>query len=279
MIDFREHNGEFQGFPFMPAEKPEKGKILTRESLKSSGLLEQYVLGLTSREQNRLLEAFLEQNPEAKEDVAALREELNHYLDIQSVDLPEGERQIRTPEDFLDMDHEMILEMTEKNHSLTIWRYALGAVCLLMLALSGYLFRLNENNKSALLEEKARHAQDDNSHRLKVENLEESVLDWSGLQTVTTYVGAGTIQLHYAAEDDQVILDLSHLNLGSLDDREPYHVYIIDGEDSQLALEILPADEHRLHALKVKGRFLQIYSGSKATGKHDSNFLAEISLP
>lgn len=263
----------------MSAKEPEKGKGLTRESLKKSGLLEQYVLGLTTREQNRILEAFLEDNPAAQEDVAVLREELGSYMDRYSLGPPDAEREVRTPDDFLDLDHEMILEMTERNHSLTIWRYVLGTLCLLLLALSGYLFRLSENNKTALLQEKARHAQDDNSHRLKVENLKDSALDWSGLQTVTTYVGEGTIQLHYSPEDDHMILDLSHLNVGKRMNEKPYHIYVMDGEHSRHVLEILPADEHHLHALKVVGKHLQVYCGEKDKGAADHNLVAEISLP
>jgi len=263
----------------MSANNPEKGKGLTRESLKKSGLLEQYVLGLTTREQNRILEAFLEDNPAAQEDVDVLRKELGSYMDRYSLGSSDTEREARTPDDFLDLDHEMILEMTERNHSLTIWRYVLGALCLLLLALSGYLFRISENNKTALLQEKARHAQDDNSHRLKVENLEDSALDWSGLQTVTTYVGEGTIQLHYSPDDDRMILDLSHLNVGEEMNEKPYHIYVMDGESSRHVLEILPADEHHLHALKVAGKHLQVYCGEKQKGEEAQNLVAEISLP
>lgn len=263
----------------MSAKDPEKGSGLTRESLKKSGLLEQYVLGLTTREQNRILEAFLEENPAAQEDVAALREELGNYMDRYNLGPPDAEREVRTPDDFLDLDHEMILEMTERNHSLTIWRYVLGICCLLLLALSGYFFRLSENNKTALLQEKARHAQDDNSHRLKVENLKDSALDWSELQTITTYIGEGTIQLHYSPEDDRVILDLSHLNSSGKIGQQSYHIYVSDGEDSRHVLEILPADEHHLHALKVKGKQLQVYSGERQKPAERNNLVAEISLP
>ena len=261
----------------MSAKDPEREKGLTRESLKKSGLLEQYVLGLTTREQNRILKAFLEQNPDAQEDVAALKEELSNYMASYNLGSPDAERETRTSDDFLDLDHEMILEMTERNHSLTIWRYALGTLCLLLVALSGYLFRLSENNKTALLQEKARHAQDDNSHRLKVENLKDAALDWSGLQTVTTYVGEGFIQLHYSPDDDRMILDLSHLNVGKRINEKSYHIYVVDGEDSRHVLKILPADEHSLHALKVAGAQLQVYSGEK--GAEDQNLVAEISLP
>lgn len=263
----------------MSSDAPNDKFQITRESLKKSGLLEQYVLGLTSREQNKMVEAFLEENPESKQDVDALREQLSSYVDEHDLIAPKDGRISRTADDFADLDHEMILEMMERNHSLSIWRYALGAACLLLLGLSGYLFRLNENHKFDLLEERARHAQDDTSHELRVKKLESSLIDWSALQTVTTYVGAGTIQLHYFPGDDQMILDLSHLELPKDSGDLLYYVYVGSGDDRKLALKILPANGHHLHALQVGGNQIQVYLEEQEGAKEERNLVAEITLP
>ena len=36
---------------------------------------------------------------------------------------------VRSSQDFHDLDHEMITQMTRRNHYLVIWRLALSAVC------------------------------------------------------------------------------------------------------------------------------------------------------
>jgi len=137
---------------------------MDRESLKKSGLLEQYILGLTNRKEALLVEKMLEDSPGAREDYEKLRQELDVYAANAGMAAPLEGREIRTAKDYEDLDHEMILAMTERNHSLVIWRYSLMAACLLLLCLSGYLFRLSESNRTEIVTEKAHHAQDNNAH-------------------------------------------------------------------------------------------------------------------
>lgn len=51
----------------------------------ASGLLEQYVLGLTSPEENEIVEAHLEAFPELNEEVMAMHDALSRYAAMQSI--------------------------------------------------------------------------------------------------------------------------------------------------------------------------------------------------
>ena len=91
---------------------------MTRDEIKKSGLLDQYVLGLTTPEQTKLVERLMQEDPFLAEEIERLRDTLFQYADIQDIGPPSGGRKPRTMEDFHSLDHEIILEMTERNHSL-----------------------------------------------------------------------------------------------------------------------------------------------------------------
>jgi anti-sigma-K factor RskA len=64
----------------------------------SSGLLEQYVLGLTTLEENKEVEAYLEAFPELKEEVRAMEDALMRYAASQSIPpSPHKRRIIQSP--------------------------------------------------------------------------------------------------------------------------------------------------------------------------------------
>ncbi len=184
---------------------------MTREEIKKSGLLDQYVLGLTSPEQTELVERLMREDPFLAGEVDRLRNNLFEYADSQDIAPPKGDRKHRTMEDFHSLDHEMILEMTERNHSLNIWRFVLGGVCLLLLCLSGYLFRLKENYRADLLHEEALHAQDVNARQLQASELPPPV-DWSDFSTESVLTAHGAVLLHRNPAADHFLLDLSHLS-------------------------------------------------------------------
>jgi anti-sigma-K factor RskA len=60
----------------------------------SSGLLEQYVLGLTTLEESKEVEAYLEAFPELKEEVNAMEEALMRYAASQSIPPSPNKRRI-----------------------------------------------------------------------------------------------------------------------------------------------------------------------------------------
>lgn len=209
---------------------------MDRESLKKSGLLEQYILGLTSRKESLLVERTLAENPEAQEDYENLRRELDDYALSNGMSAPLEGGETRTAADYEDLDHEMILAMTERNHSLVIWRYALMAACLLLLCLSGYLFRMNETNRSEVVTEKAHHAQDNNAHEQALKHLEETTPNWNELRTIKASSEHGTVILHYLDHQKLIFLDLSHAR--TLNENDAYFVFM--GESGEEADIIVP---------------------------------------
>lgn len=216
---------------------------MDRESLKKSGLLEQYILGIASRKEALLVERTLAENPEAREDYEKLREELDAYANSSGMFGPLEGRENRSIADYEDLDHEMILAMTERNHTLTVWRYALMGVCFFLLCLSGYLFRLSETSRSEVVTERAHHAQDNNAHEKTLRHLEEMTPDWDELKTIKSTTADGTVIVHYLDRQNLVMLDFSHAQ--TLEKEESYFVFA--GREAEEALFVIPAG----HQLKL----------------------------
>lgn len=207
---------------------------MDRESLKKSGLLEQYVLGLTNRKESIIVERALEEDPEVMEDYRKLQEELNEYVGKNGLAVPDDGRRERTARDFEELDHEMMVAITDRAHSLLVWRYVLGAACLLLLCLSGYLFRLSENNRHATVTEKAMHAQDNNNHEMVVKDLQQKNDKWKELKTIKIPANSGAVLVHLLAAQELLLLDFSHLS--PLPEGFGYYVYLGEavGEPSLL---------------------------------------------
>ncbi len=152
---------------------------MNRDELKQSGLLDQYVLGLLGPERNSEVEQLMEEDPFLAQEVERLRKELNSYVDSYDIAPPPSGRGPRTAQEFQDLDHEMITAMVERNHSLNLWRYVLLAVCLVLIGLSGYLFRLKEGHRGDLVTEQALRAQDHASHQLELRRRSAAALQVS----------------------------------------------------------------------------------------------------
>lgn len=224
------------------------------QQLKESGLLEQYVLGLTSPQEAELVESVLEDTPEARAEYDRLQKELNTFVEAYGMEVPDDGRPPRRAGDFESLDHEMILLITERNYRLTVWRYALGAACLVLLCLCGYLFRLNEVNKAEALSEKARRAQDLHSHGLAVEKLAGKTLDWSAMQTITVSAETGDVLMHYLPPQQLLLLDFSHMP--SLGDAEAY--YVLYGKQDRISFKVPANQQLDLHPLKLGQRSDQL---------------------
>ena len=180
------------------------------DKLDQRELLEQYLLGLTNREQAAYVEEMLEKDPELAAQLQELKEKMSEYISDQGLGdtVPEGQRSLQ---DFHDLDHEMITAMTKRNHNLVIWRLALSAACLILLFVSGYLFRQNQNYRLEVAREIAEHAQDDASAQRKIEDLQGKAIVWDSLHTQTVVSEDGDVLIHYLADDQVTFLDLSHL--------------------------------------------------------------------
>ncbi|MCP9237010.1 hypothetical protein [Lewinella sp. JB7] len=189
---------------------------MNREELKQSGLLDQYVLGLLGPEQMAEVEQLMREDPFLEQEVERLRNDLHAYADSRNIGPPPPGRAARTAEDFQDLDHEMITAMMEHNHTLNIWRYVLSAIILLLICLSGYLFRLKENVRGELITERALHAQDDASHRLDMERsraaIEAAAANWNNLQSIDQPVDTGTLHVHLLDNVGIALVDLSDIS-------------------------------------------------------------------
>lgn len=62
--------------------------MLDKEAFKTSGILEQYVLGLTSEEENKEVQEHLHAFPELLEEVKAMQKALENYATTQSIPPP-----------------------------------------------------------------------------------------------------------------------------------------------------------------------------------------------
>ncbi len=227
---------------------------MTRDELKRSGLLDQYVLGLLGPEQSAEVERMMEEDPFLQQEVHRLRGELNSYADSRNIGPPPTGRTLRTAEEFQDLDHEMITAMMERNHTLNIWRYVLVAVCFLLIGISGYLFRLKEDAQVMLVRERALHAQDDASHRLDMERSREAIEaatgNWDNLKSFEQPMDTGTLRVHLLPGAAMALVDLS-------DVPPPPHghaYYIFTGADSRQALQpeiVTPRKLGGLYAVKL----------------------------
>ena len=200
---------------------------MSREELQRSGILDQYVLGLLDPEQAAEVERMLDQDPTLVQEVNRLRQDLNSYADARNIAPPADGRPLRTAEDFYDLDHEMITAMMERNHTLNIWRYVLIAACLLLIGLSGYLFRLKENVRGELVRERALHAQDEASHRQdQARNraaIQTAVGNWDNLQSIERTVDTGVLHVHLLARAGVALVDLS--DLATLEAGQAYYIF------------------------------------------------------
>ncbi|MEL7163180.1 MAG: hypothetical protein AAFN92_20640, partial [Bacteroidota bacterium] len=83
-------------------------------NLDKKELLERYVLGLTDAEQSERVQTMLQNDPDARRDLAYLRQQLTAYADSYTKLKTPADRTPRTPEEFADLDHEMIMAMTDR---------------------------------------------------------------------------------------------------------------------------------------------------------------------
>ena len=229
-------------------------------------LLEQYLLGLTTRERADEVERLLESDPTAKQELERLSKQLNDYIAGQGMGTAAGPSPRRALEDFHDLDHEMITQMTKRNHALVIWRLALSAVCLALLFISGYLFRQNQNYRLEINKEKALHAQDEVSHKRQIEELRGRDVAWDSLSTRTIPSGRGNVLLHRVAGDEVAFLDISHLD--SLLNEEAYHLLLLeeapDGRITPHQLVVLDSARSTLLPLPEQTREINLWRGASS---------------
>jgi len=255
---------------------------MNREDLRQSGLLEQYVLGLTSRKESLMIQKLLEEDPEVKKDFEMLRQDIDGYVVEQGLQAPDDGRGPRGQEDFDDLDYEMIMRMTARNHTLVKWRYGLGVLCLFLLCLCGYLFRISENNHSSLVIEKAEHAQDEASHHLALEHALKNVPEWHDIATRKIAAGNGVVLLHQLENQHVALLDFSHCE--TIPAGHAYHVFFDDQLNEQAVLVVPWNHRLGLHPvlLRKETSSLQIFSWKidqvPSVDGNEKTLIADLSL-
>ena len=222
-------------------EHPAEGEIsMTREELKDSGLLVQYVLGLLNVAQRAEVERLVEGDPFLEEELERLRGELDSYADARTFGPPPEGRTPRTAEDFRDLDHEMITAMMERNHTLNIWRYVMVGICLLLVGVCGYLFRLKEATRGELVTERAVHAQDVASYEQDLtrsrQAIQAAATNWEDVQTLHAALDTGTLHVHLLLGADIALVDLS--DAPKLPEGQAYYVFSYTDSAPSVGVEV-----------------------------------------
>lgn len=229
-----------------------------------------------------MIKKLLEEDPEAKKDYEKIRDELDGYVADQGLEVPDDGRSIRTREDFDDLDYEVVMQMTARNHTLVKWRYGLGALCLLLLCLCGFLFRLSENNYSHLMVERAEHAQDQTSYNLELEHALKNIPKWDEMKTKKAAARNGLVLLHYFENQEVVFLDLSHCD--TIAAGHAYYVFFNNDLEEDAVLVIAEDDRLALHPvlLNKTTTSLQVFSREEnqfsPANRRKEDLIADISV-
>lgn len=230
---------------------------MDRESLHKDGLLEQYLLGLTSREETQAIEKFLETDPQARADLEHLRGQLGVYLDKRGID-EKGDDIPPTGPDSVD-DREVLAYLLERNQRLNIIRYLLLALCLLLGGTAVYFYRSSNIYQAELSSEKARHIQDGHRHKAALRELDRKTVHLDSMQTIVAPTEAGNLQLFYLPADSIVLIDLSHLE--SPKAGYAYHLHTKDEHAETPRYIVSAGTVHDLFPLKRHYAHLKVLYG------------------
>lgn len=236
---------------------------MSQERLDKKELLEQYLLGLTNPEQTAHVERLMDEHPELRTELEGMQGRMDTYLQEQGLDRESPSGNTRDIQDFHDLDHEMITAMTKRNHNLVIWRLALSAVCLILLFVSGYLFRENQNFRMEVNREKAMHAQDEASAQRRIQALQGKTIAWENLHTQTVNSELGDVLIHYLADDKVTFLDLTHL--GELPPEEAYHLETKHGSGAEVVTLIQDSLKMSLIPVVLDVEHVKIWRGAAGT--------------
>lgn len=251
---------------------------MDKNAIRQNGLLEQYLLGLTTREESAAVEAYLAADPEARKDLEHLRTQLGVFINEQEF----GEKAVSgasAPVIYADQEA-VITHLNARVQRLSAIRYLLAAACALLFLSTAYFFRQSRLSHSALISEKARHVQDDRLHEREIVELSRETVHLDSLQTVVSASTSGNLLLHYLTTDSVVLLDLSHLE--PLAEGFAYHVHLVR-EDKEIARHEIGAHEtHSLYPLDRSGAKLKVIRGPDSTGmlagKARPQVIAELDL-
>jgi len=149
---------------------------MDKERFLSSGLLEQYILGLTSSEESEEVEKYLNAFPELRTEADAMRKAIEQYALQHSVPPPPHlKRKILTEIDGLaeqeQAQRKSALHQVRRAKNQAVWIGS--AISIVLLLFAGYFFRQMNRSENQLQRLNARFAAFRENCQEKQENLEE----------------------------------------------------------------------------------------------------------
>lgn len=235
---------------------------MDRDSLNKDGLLEQYLLGLTSREETEAVEKYLASDPEARRDLEFLRSQLGIYLNEHSIPGKAIIASAETPDLEEASEQEAVMHyLIKRNQRLNVLRAILAVVSLILFASTVYYYQQSRRLAADLLTEKARHVQDDNFHEATLRELEHSTVSLDSLHTVVSHSSRGPVQLHYLAADSVILLDLSHLS--PPDSGYAYHIHLLENHEERSRYIVSAKQLNALYPISNMTAHLKVIYGAE----------------
>lgn len=137
------------------------------EKYMKSGIIEQYVLGLSSPEERHEVERLAAQHPEINEYIIALQDGMEQYAEMHAVSPPPRLKssimQAVDEDERLGDQHQPVKVV---RHVSLIWRWGAGIAAMMILALSALCYMLYQDQQQSrdqisLLSTQIKHLQDD----------------------------------------------------------------------------------------------------------------------
>ncbi|MEN0005466.1 MAG: anti-sigma factor [Bacteroidota bacterium] len=129
---------------------------MDKETFLKSGLIEQYVLGIASEEEAKLVEQFADQHPVIQQEIDSLREGLEQYAKQYAIDPPDGLKgRIMEEIDGLDqaasnmVAQQLSNSQTQRTRS-NFWALITSAAALIGLALAFSFYQQRNNAQDQL---------------------------------------------------------------------------------------------------------------------------------
>ncbi|MEM9258615.1 MAG: hypothetical protein AAGA62_03150, partial [Bacteroidota bacterium] len=104
----------------------------------------------------------------------------------------------------------------------------------------------------------ARHAQDDESHQLRLKNLlEEATVDWAGLHTEQHPTTIGNILVHHLENEHTALLDFSHLQ--APEEGFAYFLFAKEGDEEKPGLMLTQDRLTELFPVALPTKSIRLY--------------------
>lgn len=155
---------------------------MTKEEFLKSGLIEQHVLGLTSPEEEQIVQQFMQLHPELRAEVEALHQAMHQYASQYTIPTAEDSLSSTRPPEALPM---------VKSSTASYWLYGLALLLGIASSLLWYQNKGQQQNIVKLEAEYAALASYCDQHEQKA-RAAQAMLDKTKLPTTAKYMLSGT---------------------------------------------------------------------------------------